>query len=316
MGKPLLIYSLGNLLNWSFEDDADEADPSNWDITDSNNGLNDVDDAEFHSAGQGLPSVQSPRQNVSSGVVGYKAIAAQRVQMDSLLQILKDTGQEIAVAVMVKYGDPNAQHNTYLDLKQYQGTNLTVGEGTEKSAPTLRSFVLGEGPEWLMAVTAATLHDDTNRIEVHLRYEIDDVTYYGASSHSWWDRAFVGGLLDFHKGMKTFSLKPEAGYVTNVGDGVAEIVKLTSSMTEMSMALNNILEGGPYDLGVKALLRTLASNEPGMVALWGDRDRFLNGQRHFQRVILKNDTPRITYPEGVTRRSYKFSAMAFSEFTD
>jgi hypothetical protein len=316
MGKPLLLFGQPNLLNHSFEADADEADPSSWTISGSSNGTNDVDTAEFHSAGIGFPSIKSLRQNVTGANITYVALAAQRVQCDDLLAILKARDLEIAVAVMVKYGQPQAQNSVHLELKQYDGSNLVVGEGTEKTPPTTRSFMVGEGPEWFMLVTVQKLHADTDRIEVHLRYQLVDVADYHADADVWWDRVFLGGFIDFHKGFKEFSVKGVSGYGLNQGDGVAEIVKFARSSSLVQLSSINIVENSVLDNALKGFLQSMASDTPGRVALWADRDRFTNGERHFQFLVPDPKTPDISYPKGWTRRNYTVKLIAYTEFTD
>lgn len=313
---PLILYSLGNLLNWNFEKNSDGEAPDDWDTSLSNNEDIEVDNTEYHSAGEGLPSTVSIRMNVDGANVSYEAVVAQRVQMDALLRIAKQTGGEIAVVAMARHAAPAVQNSVHLDMKQYDGTNLTVGEGTQKTPPAERKFVTGVGPEWFMYVTAQTLHADTDRIEVHLRYKLADTGDYGASNYVWFDRVMVGGLIDFPKGMRGFDMVPEGGFAVNEGDGVVEIVKLTASKTDINITLANILEGSDYDMSIKRFLRTLASEEPGICAFWGDRGKFTNGERHFQRVVPSDSTPKIEYPGGFPRRMYKFKLTAFTEFSD
>jgi len=316
MGKPLILYGQPNLLNHSFEVDADEADPSSWDITSSVNGLNDVDDAQFHSAGIAAPSVQSLRQNVSIAGAGNKAVAAQRIQADDLLAILKAGNLEFGVTAMVRLGTPGVDNNVYLDLKQYDGSNLTVGEGTEKTAPTSRSFIVGLGPEWLMYVTAQTIHADTDRMEVHLRYETDTVNDYDASGHVWWDRVFMGGLVDFHKGLNRYKSTGNTGYNVNQGDGVAEIVKVNKSSSDLDIDITNVVENSVLDYHLKGFQKLIGSDTPGQCAFWADRDLFTNGERHYQFLIPDPKTPKIEYPPGFNRRNYKYKFLAYTEYTD
>jgi hypothetical protein len=317
MGKPLVLYGQPNLLNHSFESDADEAAPSDWDIASySNNGENKVDTAFFHSAGVGYPSTRSLRQNINGANVTYSAVATQRIQADDLLTILKARDLEFGAAAMVRYGKPVAEKNASIELLQYQGTTLTIAEGTLKTPPSTRKFITGKGPEWLMYVVGQKLHADTNRIEIRLRYDIAVVGDYDADADVWWDRVFMGGLIDFSKGLADYDTTGMTGYVVNQGDGVAELVKVYTSSADISIAINNIVEDSDLDNQIKGLQQLTGSDTPGKTALWVDRDKFTNGERHYQFLIADPKTPKIDYPKGFNRRNYKYKFLAYTEYTD
>lgn len=316
MGKPLILYGLAPLLNSSFEDGDTGGVPDNWTDVAPVNEDHAISTALFHSAGTGLPSIQSYRQNVDNDTVGNKTIIAQRVQIDDLITTVRDAGQEIAITVMLRASLVRVLNNVYVDMKQYDGSNLVIAEGTIKTAPASRTFITGLGPDWFMRVTAETLHADTNRIEVHIRYELSDSADYGSSAYAYWDRVFIGGLVDFTKGVVDLTVRGTTGYDANVGDGVAEMVRLHKPSTLLQMNVNNVILDSSLDSQLKSCMRMLSTDTPPEMALWIDRDRFTNSENHFQRWILDPRTPRISYPPGFSRRMYQLKGQAYTEFCD
>lgn len=317
MGKPMLLHSLGMLSNASFEDDADGAAPSGWDTaTYSISGLQEVDDAYACSAGAGLPSLKSLRQNVVSDTVGFRACAAQRVQLDDLRTVATANDTEIAACALVRYEDPRAVENAHVDLLQYAGTSMTVGEGSPVVSITERKFRVGLGPEWFMLVCAAKIEPTVNYFEIRLRYEIGDAANYDANAHAWFDRAAIGGLVDFDRSVSDLGMRSRSGFRYNLGDGVAEIVKIAHATNQITFDVPTVLEGTRLDYDLRSFMQMLAGDSPGHCALWIDRDKYTNSERCFQRLVPDPRTPRIEYPDGVVRRNYELRFIAPSEFTD
>ena len=315
MDKPIILYGLANLLNSSFEEST-TSPPANWSTIFSVNQLQSLSTVEFHSAGIGIPSIHSHQQNVNNDTAGNVSFLSQRVQVDDLINIVRTNDQEIAVAAMVKLVEPGSASNVSLIINQFTDTTLTVGAGTSRTPPSERSFISGDGPEWLLYVTAQKLHADTNRLDIVLSYSIATSADYSAGANVFWDRVFVGGLVDFTKGIAEFTVTGQGGFSANIGDGVAELVRLHKPSTDLSILINNIVENTSLDLQLKSMMQMMGSDTPPEFAFWLNRHKHTNGERHYQRVILDSKTPRIQYPAGFIRRMYSLKGTAYSEFVD
>ncbi len=309
MGFPLILFGLAPLVNSSFESDAGGAAPSGWDTAASVNGISLVSSAEFHSAGDGLPSARGLRQNTSSGTAGNKAIARQRVALPELLPIIREAGTEIALAAMFKPTDQRAADNATLVLEQYSGGTSAPGSGALLPPPFSRSFSCGEG-NWVLRLAAAAPDPAAAWLDVVLRYDL--TAGYNAASDAFWDRVFLGGLVDLHKGFRKIDPEPTAGYAANEGDGAVEIVRTRRPMTKLDLQLANIAHGCEDDLQLKALRRWLAGPLPGTLALWVDREQHTNAGMHYQRVY-QDPKLKIEIPPGFLRTHYGFELTAPSE---
>lgn len=311
MGKPMILYGLLALSNASFEDDADGTDPpTGWNDTASVNGVNETDDAQYHSAGEGLPSAQSVRQNVSSSTPGNKAVLRQRLAVSGLPGFVQAEQEvEVAFVAMGRAASPTAAANASVGLAQYSGGTSTPGTGTPQTAPRQRSFKAGAEGTWLLHVVAATLHASTVWLDVSLEYALGT---YGATDHFWWDRAMVGCLCDLERGLRRLDPMQETGVEINEGDGVVEAVRTRKPSTRLDLEVRNVLEGGKDWDAWLHFLRWANGDAPGRLALWGDRDYHTNARRHYQLATVDKRV-RVRYPVGVARRDYRFRLICPSE---
>lgn len=309
MGFPLMLFGLAPIVNSSFEADAGGAAPSGWEIASSVNGVNSVSSTEFHSAGAGIPSARSLKQNVTAGTAGNKAVARQRFAPTDLLALLKLTGTELAAAAMFNPATQDAHTNATLTLEQYSGGSATPGSGALVAPPFTRSFEAGAFP-WILKVTAITIDPATVWVDLVLRYDL--VAGYAAGNDVWWDRVFLGGLLDLHKGFRKVDPVLMAGYSANEGDGSLEIVRTRRPRTELGLQLGNIADGCEDDLQIKAFMRWMHGSAPGPLALWVDREQHTNVGRHFQ-LCYQDPKFKIDLPSGFLRANYDFDLVAPSE---
>lgn len=310
MGYPLILYGLAEIGNWSFELDVDGTDPpSSW--TDlGTSGIQEVDDAYFHSAGDGIPSAQSLKQNVLADVGGNKAVTAQRFAIADLLTIARENEIEIAAAACLRPESQVGLENAVIRLKQYDGTSDTPGVGSLQTAPLERMFFAG-GPVWYLAVAAAKIAAATTRVDLELVYDIARAGY-DASGSIWWDRVFLGGLVDFPKRFRGgFSSRLDSGQRANEGDGETELVRVRGPRTQVDADMQNVLDSSDLGRQLKAFNRWIGKGL-GFCALWRDRENSTNADEHYQRAHVDRRY-RVIMPAGPTRRNYDFRFIASQE---
>lgn len=312
MGRPLILYGLAPLLNASFEDDADGVDPpTGWGDA-SVNGQNAVSETYFQSAGSGIPSSKSVRQNVDDGTAGNKAILTQRTAIPNLLEVLVAEGAEIAAVASIRPESQVGLENAFLRLRPYDSTGTsTVGSGSELTLLSSRRF-LSAGPEWFLEVSAAKLPSGTSWVDLELQYDIARPGGYSATGSVWWDRVFLGGLVDLNRGFHgRITAELEPGVNANEGDGVFELVRTRRPKTRLDVALENVLNLSDDDAAMRAFVRWLGSGV-GKIAVWRSRDDLTNWGRHFQSCKLDRKL-RIRNPEGLLRDDYNLRFLALSE---
>ncbi len=310
MGFPLLLYGLAEIGNPAFEDDADLAAPTTWDTSLGTNGVNEVVVAEFQSAGDGMPSTRSLRQNTTDGTGGNKAIAAQRFSIPDLLDISRENDVELAIAASLKAESQAGFNNATIRFKQYDGTSDTPGDGSLQAAPSERVMVAG-GPVWHLFVGAAKIAPATTRVDVELVYDIArDV--FDAGGSVWWDRVAAGGLVDFDKRFRGgFSSRLQAGVFANEGDGETELVRTRGPRTTVDLDVRNVMQGSRLAADLRAFNRWLGRGV-GFVSLWRDRDLLTNADEHYQKAHV-DPRFRVRLPAGPTRRDYDLRFVASQE---
>ncbi len=309
MGHPLILYGLVDLVNPSFET---VGAIDGWDVVASVSGVNSVSTTVYQSAGDGIPSLQSLRQNVAGSAVGNKAICRQRVAIASLPAYVKEGVVEVAAVASLKVARGIAARNAVLRLVQYDSSGSAApGSGVVLASPKERRFECG-GPDWSLRVSAQIIHANAAYLDVELVYDIG-LGGYDAAADAWWDRVFLGVLIDMHKGFRTFEIDVETGYEANVGNGVAEIVHMIQPSSRIDIDVVNLIEGVQDDaVQFEQFSRWLASPDAGFLALWGDRDQLTNARRHFQQVY-QDPSFSLKYPPGLARRNYSFRFIAPAE---
>jgi hypothetical protein len=309
MGFPMILYGLVDLVNASFED---AGTPTGWDTAASVDGINAIDAAVVQSAGDGLPSTQSLKQNVASGAAGAKAITRQRIAIGRLPGFVKEGIVEVGVVASLKVARGVAARNAVLSLAQYDATGTSApGSGALLAPPQERRFECG-GPDWSLRVAAHRIHASTAYIDVAMTYDIA-LGAYDATADAWWDRVMLGVLIDMHKGFRTFDIDVDAGYDANQGNGFAEIVRTSKPSSKIDVDISNLIEGVQSDATqFEQFARWLGSPEAGFLAIWGDRDQLTNARRHFQ-MAYQDPSYSIEYPPGLARRNYSFRFHAPSE---
>ena len=306
----MLLYGLAKIGNPAFEDDADMAAPTTWDITASVNGVNEVSTSEFQSAGDGIPSTRSLRQNVTADAGGNIAIARQRFSIPDLLAIARENDVELAIAASLKAEAQEGFNNALLRFRQYDGTSDTPGEGSLQAAPSERLFTAA-GPVWHLFIGAAKIAAGTTRIDVELVYDIAR-DGFNAGGSVWWDRVVAGGLVDFDKRFRGgFSSRLEAGVGVNEGDGETELVRTRGPRTRVDCRVANIMQGSRLALELRAFNRWLGRGV-GFCSLWRDRDLLTNADEHYQKTYVDRRF-RVRMPSGPTRRDYDFRFIASQE---
>jgi len=311
MAKPLIVYGLEPILNPSFEDDEDLDAPTSWVTTASVSGINEVSATVFQSAGRGLPSARSLRQNTQDGTAGNKAIARQRFAADELVSILVEHEQELAIAAPIQPLRQEGLANASLRLRFFDSTgSSTPATGGELTSALEREFVAG-GPIWFLMVGAARVPAGTAWVDVDLEYDIATAGFL-ADASVYWDRIMVGGLVDLDKGFRggmTVNLEP--GTRTNEGDGTAETLRIRGPRSRISLALANLVEDSRLWSQMIAFDAWLSTGV-GFSAIWGDRDALTNAKRHYQRVVPDRRL-RVGFPAGLLRRNYDLRLIAPNE---
>lgn len=310
MGYPIILYGLADLSNASFEDDA--VTPTGWDTSASVNGVHTIDSAVYQTPGDGIASSRSLKQNTAGATAGNKAIARVRVAVSTLPAFVREGAVEVAAIVSLKAARSIGAQNALLRIKQYDNTGTTApGSGALLAAPSERRFQCA-GPEWLLRIAASRLHASAAYLDIELVYDIA-IAGYDVNASVWWDRVFCGVLIDMHKGFRTFDMTIDSGYQPNEGNGVAEIVSITTPRTQIDVDVNNLLEDLQDDADAfEQFSRWLGRPEVGFLAIWGDRDKLTNAGRHFG-FVYHDPSLKIEYPKGVTRRNYGFRFIAPSE---
>lgn len=313
MGSPLFLYGLLPLANPSFEADLDGAAPSSWDTAASVTPDQTVTASVYHSAGHGIPSARSLRQNTTSGAGGAKAVARQRLQAPALLAHLKASGGELGVAACLRGDTSTAIQNASILVLQYQGGSASFGSGTALTAPSDRTFDAG-GSDWLLRVRAQGVHASTDWLEVWLQYA--PTFGFSAGADAYWDRVFAGGVVDLTKRPRLWKPRVDNGLAINEGDGSVETLRVRKPRTEIDAQWTNLLEDVPasrrQDADALARFERWLEECTGTVAVWADRDELTNRGRHFQRVVVSEDV-RLDFPRGILRSEYTFRFIAPSE---
>lgn len=303
MGRPVIIYGVEELDNHSFEDDSPATDPpTDWDDSPSVNGINAVDAGHYISPGIGFPSVQSLRQNVTSSGGGNKAVLRQRVAAADAVGFLQQYGSgEIAAVAHLKPVDATASGNASIAIEQYSGGTATPGSGSLESSTARTITAVGDGT-WELRAAVDDIDSATDWIDVLLKYELGS---YGASSHAYWDRVYVGALLDMaDKGFRTIADRIKPGIAINEGDKVVEVVRYTATRTELDLEVRNVLlNQGTIDADLKRFMQWHETEFVGRVVIWVDRDRYHNSDHHFVNAY-PDDRIRVRMPPGVERRRY------------
>jgi hypothetical protein len=315
VGRPFILYGVEELTDHSFEDDAPTTDPPvAWDDSLSVNGQNEVTADEANSPGVGFPSVQSVRQNVDSGAGGNKAIIRQRTAAADVLAFLQEYGNgELAGVAVLKGADSTALTNAVISIEQYDGGTSTPGSGSLKTPSSSRNVSAAGSDNWELRIAAEEIHADADWVDVLLTYDIA-LGGYGASSHAYWDRVYVGAVFDLaDKGFRTLSDRVRTGFALNEGDKVVEVVRYTAARTEIDVELRNVLlDQGAIDADAKRFMAWHASSYVGRIVLWVDRDRYSNSDHHFVNAY-PDDRVRIRMPRGVERRRYNLRFNANGE---
>lgn len=316
MGKPLMIFGLRNIVNESFEDS--NSTPTSWDTSQSVNGDIAISTTESHSAGVGFPSSNSLRLNVATNTAANKSIVAQRFAVSDLETLSVTRDRYIAGAVMVKYVNAQAQTNTLFQVKLFSGGTTAIGSGTPVSpSAESRTHYSNANSDWQLLVHKVKLTSAVTYIEISLEYEIDTSGDYDATAYTYFDRAFLGGVVDFapdNKGLASLKMAPDTGYSMNVGDGVVELVKIAKASTEIEFEINNVLEDTDLDNDLKMMMEWMGGATPGLVAFWADRTLHRNSERHYQYCVVDPKSPKYEYPAGYPRRLFQFKLAAPKEF--
>ncbi len=312
MAYPMIIYGLLPIPNWSFETDAPATDPpSGWDDA-SVGGVNQVVSDQFHSAGSGLPSAQSVRQNVSDGTSGNLARLRARLDVSAIPAFLRGAdAPELALAVMLRAANETASANALLEIHQFSGAGATSapGTGTETTGIVTRRMSYG-GPEWRLRVCAVRLAAATTYVDLHLVYD-PARRAYDPSADVWWDRCFAGHLLDLGRGFRRITPKVNAGFRVNEGGQAFEIVQLRKPRTEIRVDIHKLFAGTP-DYEAMASFDRWLEETPGRLAIWQDRDKHTNAERHWQ-SCYRDPRYAVKYPAGRTRRNYAMKFVAPAE---
>ena len=306
--KPMLIYGLASIVNPSFEDDST---PTGWDTSLSVNGDSSVTATEFHSPGSSNPSIQSLRLNVATASTSNKAIVRQRFQLTDLFSVLNRHEGFLVAASMVKFSNSLSKKSSSIRLYQYSGGTATIGSGTPLASAMEQESYYGTD-DWVLGVFKAQIHADVEWVEVSVEYALADTADYGVTNYTYWDRVFLGGLIDFPpgKGVNKWNYSPVMGYKVNEGDGEYEIVKIRRARTKFEMRVEKVLAGTDIDRDLKAFQEHLASGSPGSLAVWGNRSQHDHAGRHYSSVYVDPTTPSYQYPPGVERRDYKYKFIA------
>jgi hypothetical protein len=309
MGAPLMIYGLAPIVNPSFETDADGVAPTGWDLSASINGISETDTAQFHSPGMSRASAKSLLQNITDGTAGNKASAIQRFSLDSLRDLLKLDEGRICIVAMMRPSDDNARLSANLEVRQYSGGTSTPGSGTPLT-PVESKFTIYPGNDnWFLAYYDAVVHTDVEWFDVALEY---DLVVYNATSDLWWDRVFMGGVADLNRGVGNLSVKADAGYKTNIGDGVSESIRLSSPSSMLTFSMRDIIQGTANARELQRFERWLAYGSLTDVAFWLNREGHTNTEYHFE-ALRHDPSLRIKVPPGISRRTYEWKFNAYRE---
>lgn len=305
---PIILYGLVDLANPSFELDANGVVPTGWTLG-GTNGSSLVTTSRYHSAGNGIPSIKSLAQFTVSGSAGSMATARQRIAISDIPTVANGSGNvEFAVAAMLTGDSGAAFKNGAIYIYPYTGGTSTPGTGTPISGNPTRRMYCGETSEWMMLVAAQTIGAGMSWVDVELRSDIA-IAGYVAGDRTYWDRVFAGALLDFPKGFASFEKSTELGYVANEGDGVVEMVRLRKPRTEIQCTINNIMPDTEFATALDQFTGWLDGDPPGLLAIWGTRNRFTNSERHWQKCY-HDPKIKIEWPKGILRRNFSFSLVA------
>ena len=95
-------------------------------------------------------------------------------------------------------------------------------------------------------------------------------------------------------------------------NGSVEVVRVGKPSTTINAQFTNLIDGHHDEIELRRLARWLESDNPGTMALWGDRERLTNAGRHFQ-LCVHDPQLREEIPRGPFRRNYTFRFVAPSE---
>ncbi len=312
-GRPIILFNLLPLVNSDFETEG--TDVPGWDIATLS--LNDLQSDE---AGEGFrinprAGTRGLKQNVSANAVLNKSVCAQRLDMADLANVISFYGGFLACAVMVRYVDGKADTNANMFLKQFSGGTITVDSGTEKVPTEEYKETYRLGSDWGLMVHKIKVDPAAVWAEVRLEYEIFDTGDYDAASNVFWDNVYIGGMVDFvNKGLKGISLKPDLGFRNNIGDGVSEIVRVSTPSGKLDLAVNQVVVDTDLDRDIQCFLESMAIDVPHGCVIWTSRLRHTSRGRHYADAMLDPKSPQYKYPPGVHMRNYKFKFLLPNEY--
>lgn len=309
MGKPLILYGLTDLVNNSFEDTG--AGLAGWSTAGSVNGVQSSL-ANGHFIGDGIPSLRHLYQNTLSGTAGNKSKVSQRFTPKNLPLIL-DAGLELAAVASFLAPKPLTLRNGTMTLTAWgnPGYNAAVpGSGTQYSHVSERSFMSG-GPRWLLRCFACVPSSSVLGFDVTFTYD-PSIAGYDPDGGAFWDRVLVGTLLDMDKGFRSIAYTVDGGHAVNEGGGAVEVVSLRQPSTQVDIELSNVYDDAELGEAFFQFTRWFASPYVGLLALWQDRDKLTNAERHFER-LAHDPKLSIKYPEGWPRRNLSLRFIAATE---
>lgn len=315
MGYPLLLYSLQDVLNPSFEDDDIGDPPSDWTVT-TDDMLVDVQDEPHIPGNHALSDVRSCRFRMTSPTGTMSANITQRIAVTDLNDLLYLYGGTYGLVFMMKATSPVFITSNAIRVwaGAYQGGTTTIGSGTYKGlGPNLRGFVTGYGPQWFMYVTTFDPYEGVDYLDIQIGTIIANALY-DASAYWYIDRVMLGGVIDFPKGVRTLKGDGDTGYELNQGDGVYEIVRTRNANSKLEIEITNVLECSDFDNQIRGYLASLAMSVPRRCAFWGDRDHHITAERHFEHLITDPKQMKYTYEPGVARRTYSMRFLAPKEY--
>ncbi len=303
--RPIVLFNLFDIQNRYF-DDAGSGIPE-WDIaTLDTNGDNIQSVSANHNPNTIVESTQSLRQNVLASAVNNKAVAVQRFDCTDLAKVLSFHGAYLAVAAMVKHTDNNSALNSRVFCKMFSGGTIVVDSGTEL-VPEIEERTIFGTEDWRLEVHKVKMDSAAVWAEIRLQYLLADTANYDAASFTYWDRPFMGGIVDFqNRGFQGVGIDPNFGYNVNEGDGEVEMVRVSRPSSKLDITVSKVLEGSDLDRDIKAMLDSHSLPTPTPCAIWNNRTKFTNHERHFETAVLDPSSPKYKVPPGVTMRNYKF----------
>ncbi len=314
--KPLAIYDLFSIANWSFEEGVvGNANVPSWQMT-SGSSYSNATDSVAQSAGDGLPSTKSARLSVTAS--NGRAVIRQRFSLANLPSFMfTDTPDadtpRLAVGAMFRPSDALAAINGVALLRLYSsvGSSSLPGSGAEITSGFEQSRVEHGSGAWSLRVTSTTLPTAAVWVDLELCYD-PARGGYSAVSKVWWDRVFLGRLLDLDRGFAKWEVVPDNGFEVAIGDGAVEAVRVRGVPTsKVKCGFANVYDGSPDAKRIAYFRRWMAAGA-GRLALWRDRTLFTNEEDHYQ-ALIPSPSFTATLEKGVARRSYEWEFTAYTE---